>query len=324
MNFISVRRALTIISVILVALGVWITALRAGWLSDDYATLRQRYGGPPSQFITIDGTELHVRDEGTGPVVVLLHGSIVSLREWDPVVDRLKSRYRLVRFDWPPYGLSQPDPRNEYSTARDVALLQGLVEHLNLAPFTLVATSNGGNIALEYAARHPDRVKALALSVLPIERPSQTRAVDARIRILDWFHQRFLPDYHSKYWFRLILEDTTPPGFVPPKTLVDTMHDFNNLPGAAQRQRTYIASNTKLFKTTDVGAVASRITVPVLLQWCERDTVISQNADQTVARFTRAPVTLVRYPKFGHFPMWEDPDLFTADLGKFLEKVNPL
>ena len=92
--------------------------------------------------IAIDGTELHVRDEGAGPVVVLLHGSIVSLREWDPVVDRLKSRYRLVRFDWPPYGLSQPDPRNEYSTARDVALLQGLVEHLNLAPFTQIGRAH--------------------------------------------------------------------------------------------------------------------------------------------------------------------------------------
>jgi pimeloyl-ACP methyl ester carboxylesterase len=322
MTFASIRRALTIIGIALLIFGGWIATLRAGWWSDDYATLRARYGGPPSQFITIDGTELHVRDEGSGPVVVLLHGSIVSLREWDPVVERLKSRYRLVRFDWPPYGLSQPDPRNEYSTARDVALLQGLVEHMGLDQFTLVATSNGGNIALEYAAQHPERVRALALSVLPIERPSQTRAVDARIRALDWFHQRFLPDYHSKYWFRLILEDTTPAGFVPPQILIDTMHDFNNLPGAAQRQRTYIASNTKLFKTTDVGAVASRITAPVLLQWCEQDTVISQSADRTIARFTQAPVTLVRYPQFGHFPMWEDPDLFTADLGKFLDKVN--
>lgn len=301
-----------------------IMALRAGLLATNYDDVKARFGGAPSQFITVDGVDLHVRDEGHGPVVVLLHGSIVSLREWDPVVERLKSRYRLVRLDWPPYGISKPDPNGNYSTARDVELLAGLVSKLAIDRFAIVATSNGGNIALEYAARHPEQVTSLALSVLPIERPSQTRAVDARIRVGAWFHDRFLPDYHSKYWFRMILEDTTPKGFVPPQILIDTMYAFNNLPGAAERQRAYIASNTRLFKTTDVGAVAGKITAPVLLQWCEQDTVISQSADRTVARFTQAPVTLIRYPQFGHFPMWEDPDLFTADLGKFLDHVSTL
>ena len=308
-------------AVLIFAVGLLVT-LRAGWWSGDYESVRAKYGGPPSQFVNVDGVDLHVRDEGSGPVVVLLHGSIVSLREWDPVVDRLKSRYRLVRLDWPPYGISKPDPKGEYSTARDVELLEGLVTKLGLERFAIVATSNGGNIALEYAARHPTKVRALALSVLPIERPSQTRAVDARLRAGAWFHERFLPDFHSKIWFRLILKDTTSPGFEPPQILVDTMYAFNNLPGAAARQRAYIASNTTLFKTTDVGAVAEKITAPVLLQWCDLDTVISQSADRTVARFTRAPVTVIRYPNLGHFPMWEDPDLFTADLGKFLAQVS--
>lgn len=316
------KKSLIAISTLLIAIEIIIGTMRVGWWSSDYETVRKKYGGPPSQFVNIDGAELHARDEGSGPVVVLLHGSIVSLREWDPVVELLKSRYRMVRLDWPPYGLSKPDPRGEYSTERAVALLDGLVTKLRLERFVIVATSNGGNIALEYAARHPEKVRALALSVLPIERPSQTRAVDPRIKAGIWFHERFLPDFHSKYWFRLILEDTTSPGFVPPQILVDTMYAFNNLPGATERQRAYIASNTKLFKTTDVGAVAAEISVPVLLQWCELDTVISQSAERTVARFTHAPVTLIRYPQLGHFPMWENPELFSADLGKFLDQVH--
>lgn len=315
------RIALALGAVILALLALVLT-MRAGWWATNLADARARSATPPSQFIEIDGVELHVRIEGQGPAVVLLHGSIVNLHEWGPVVDRLKSRYKTVRLDWPPYGVSGLDPSGVYTTARAAELLAGLVDHLKLDNFTLVATSNGVNVALEYYKNHPQRVRALALSVLPLERPSQTRQVDWRIRALGWFHNKFLPDYHSKYWFRMILDDTTPPDFVPPEDFVATIYDGNNLPGAAQRQREYIASNTRLFKTSDVGAVAGQVTVPVLIQWCVQDTVISQSAEQSVARFAQAPVTLINYPQFGHFPMLEDPDLFAKDLTLFLDKVN--
>jgi pimeloyl-ACP methyl ester carboxylesterase len=315
------RIGLVAVLVLLAASGL-VATMRAGWWATDLESARARHAGPPSQFVRVDGVELHVRDEGTGPPVVLLHGSIVNLHQWDPVAERLRSRYRVVRLDWPPYGVSGPDPTGTYTTARAADLLAGLVDQLGIERFSLVATSNGVNVALEYNARHPGRIRALALSAPPLERPSQTRAVDWRIRALGWFHNRFLPDYHSKYWWRMILRDTTPPGFSPPDEYVEQMYDMNNLPGAAQRQRGYIASNTRLFQTTDVGAVAEKVTAPVLLQWCEQDTVISQSAERSVARFTNAPVTLIRYPQFGHFPMWEDPDLFTRDLAAFLERTS--
>lgn len=312
------RLAVALGAAVAAAAAALLLAARAGAFATDLARARALHAGPPSQFRRVDGVELHVRDEGQGPVVVLLHGSIVNLHEWDPVVGRLKARHRVVRLDWPPYGLSGTDPRGVYTTARAAELVAALVDDLKLEPFTLVATSNGANVALEYVARHPDRVRALALSVLPLERPSQTREVDWRIRALRWFHVRLLPDWRSRTWWRLILEDTASPGFVPDEAFVDSIYQANNLPGAAQRQREYIASNTKLFQTTDVGAVAAKVTVPVLLQWCELDTVISQGAEKSVARFANAPVKLVRYPDLGHFPMWEDPDRFTADLAAFI------
>ena len=317
------RLAWCLAAVVVVSLVVLAT-MRAGLWNTEYASVRARYATPPSVFKRVDGVDLHVRDEGSGPTVVMLHGSILNLHEWDLVVERLRARFRIIRVDWPPYGISSPDPSGVYTTARAADLLAGLVDSLALDSFSLVATSNGANIALEYNARHPGRVAALALSVLPLERPSQTRKVDRRIQAMSWFHEKLLPNYHSKLWYRLILEDTTSPGFVPPDVLVDMMYDMNNLPGATQRQREYIASNTRLFKTTDVGAVAEKVTVPVLLQWCELDTVISQTAERSVARFTNAPVTLIRYPQLGHFPMWENPTLFSTDLARFLEAARRL
>jgi pimeloyl-ACP methyl ester carboxylesterase len=297
-------------------------SLRLGLWNTSYAAMKAKYAGPPSVFMTVDGVPMHVREEGRGPLVVMLHGSIVSLHEWDPVVERLKARYRIVRIDWPPYGVSGPDPKGVYTTKRAADLVSGVVDGLHLPPFDLVSTSNGVNVALQYAADHPDHVKAMAFSIPPLERPSQTRKTDPRIVRLGKFFAAWLPNYHPKFWYRLIVKDTTAPGFQPPPALIDMIYDMDNLPGAAARQAAFLAANATLFRTTDVGAVAGTVHVPVLIQWCSLDTVISQSAGASVARFTRAPVQLITYPDVGHFPMWEDPDRFSADLGRFLDRVE--
>lgn len=318
------RIAVVALLAIVAVLGATYATMRAGWWNTDIDTVRARWAGaPPSRFVTVDGVPLHVRDEGRGPVVVMLHGSILNLHEWDMVADRLKGRYRIIRLDWPPYGVSGPDPSGTYSTARAAALLSGLVDQMKLGKFALVSTSNGANVALEYNARHPEHVGAMAFSILPLERPSQTRKIDWRIGWMMWFHTRFLPNWHSHAWYRLILEDTTPDSFTPTRAMVDMMYDMNNLPGAVTRQKAYIDSNTRLFKTMDVGAIAGKVTAPVLLQWCGYDTVISQGPEASVRRFTHTKVDLVRYPDVGHFPMFEIPDRFSADLGGWLDRVMP-
>ncbi len=197
---------------IVLLLGGFVT-LRAGWWATDPAEAIARNATAPSKFITVDGVPLHYRDEGSGPVLLLLHGSIVNLRQWDPVVERLQDRFRLVRLDWSPYGVSGPDPTGVYSTPRAAELVAGFVAALDLPPFTLVATSNGGNVALEYARRHPQRIQAMAFSILPLERPSQTRHVPWHMKSLSQFHARFLPDWRSRTFFRWVIDTTTPPDF---------------------------------------------------------------------------------------------------------------
>ena len=311
---------------VLLVLGAGIVALRAGWGATDRAQVAAHWAAPPSRLVMIDGVPIHVRVEGPAgkeaPVVVMLHGSIVNLHEWDLVAQRLRASYRVVRFDWPPYGLSGPDPKGNYTTARAADLMDGLMRALGHDHFIVAATSNGSIVALEYNRRYPGHVSAMAFSMLPLELPSQTRKADWRIKALVAFHQSVLPGWRSHLFWRLVLKDTTPPGFTPSDEMVDQIYDMNNLPGALERQARYLAATTKLFKSTDLGAVAQSVRVPVLLQWCDYDTVISQSADASMKRFTHTKVELIRYPQLGHFPMWENPDLFTRDLKAFLDRVS--
>lgn len=318
------RAILGALAALLLAGGASVLALRAGWGDSDRAAVTARWAGAPSKFVTVDGVPLHVREEGPvgAPAVVLLHGSIVNLHEWDEVAARLKDRYRVVRFDWSPYGLSGPDPTGVYSTPRAAQLMDGLMKALGHERFVVVATSNGANVGLEYNRAYPGHVTAMAFSMLPLERPSQTRKVDWRLQAMGWFHKNLAPNWRPKEFWRLMFEDTTPPPFTPTQGMVDQVHDMNNLHGALARQAQYIQANVKLFKTTDVGAVAEAVRVPVLLQWCAYDTVISQGAEASVKRFTNTKVELITYPQLGHFPMWENPDLFTRDLKAWLDRVS--
>ena len=319
----AMRKAGLSLAVLVAAALLGYLALRAGAGAIDPADARRHNAAPPSRFVTVDGVPLHYRDEGEGRVLLLLHGSIVNLHEWDLVVEQLKGRFRLVRVDWPPYGVSGPDPTGVYSTPRAAELVAGLVAALDLPPHVVVATSNGANVALEYARRHPQRIEAMAFSILPLERPSQTRHVPWHMKWLARFHDRLLPDWRSRTFWRWVLQTTTPPSFEPTAAMIEPIYQANNQPGALERQRQYIAANTRAFKTRDVGAVAGEIRVPVLLQWCGFDTVISQGAAPPVARFTGTPVTLVQdlieYPEVGHFPMWEIPARFSEDLARWVD-----
>jgi len=316
---IVVKAVAMLLLVLALAFLAWFVPAKLGWFASDRQAMVARYADAPSQFVTVDGVPMHVRIEGHGPAVLMLHGTGVNLHEWDPLAARMKARYTVVRMDWPPYGLSGPVDPKGYSTARAAQLVGMVLDKLKFDKIAVVATSNGSNVALQLNANNPARITAMAFSILPLERPSQTRKVDWRIKQALAFHEAWLPEYHPRWYYRLIFYDTSHPGWQPPEFLSQMMYDMSNLPGAIPRQKQYLASNVVLFKTTDVGAIAGKVRAPVLLQWCERDTVISQGPEASVKRFTGTTVDLIRYPNVGHWPMWEIPDRFAADILKFLD-----
>jgi len=320
-----IRRTLRVaglaLGVLLLGFLAWLGAARAGWLDSDRATMVARYAAPPSRFITVDGVPMHVRVEGQGFPVLMLHGSNQNMQQWDRVVERLRDHYQIIRVDWSPYGLSGADPTGNYTNARAAQLVGGVLDALKVGKVAVLSTSNGANVALQLNADRPNRIAALSFSILPLERPSQTRTIDWKIRAALAFHENILPYHHPKFYYRWILEDTSHPGWQVPDDAVQLAYDMANLPGVIPRQKAYIASNVKLFKTTDVGAIAATVTAPTQLVWCDLDTVISQGPETTTRRFTNTKVDVVRYRDVGHWPMWEQPDRFSRDVKAFLDRT---
>ena len=62
-----------------------------------------------------DGARVAYREAGTGRPLALLHSKLLSHREWEPLVEELSDRFRLILPDLPLHGDSEDRPRHPYS-----------------------------------------------------------------------------------------------------------------------------------------------------------------------------------------------------------------
>jgi pimeloyl-ACP methyl ester carboxylesterase len=116
-----------------------------------------------SSYCSVAGIRVRYVREGTGPTVVLLHGSGSSLDAFDSVARLLRDRCEVVRIDLPGFGLTGPRPDRDYRIGAYTHFLDALLGQLSIGSAVLVGNSLGGNIAWQYTLDFPDRVRGLVL-----------------------------------------------------------------------------------------------------------------------------------------------------------------
>ncbi|HEX6652956.1 MAG TPA: alpha/beta hydrolase [Thermoleophilaceae bacterium] len=100
---------------------------------------------------------------GTGPPVVLCHGTPWSSRLWGPVADALSSDHTTYVWDMPGYGESSKDPNHRVSLDVQGELLHHLLDHWELDAPHVIAHDYGGAVALRAHLLHGSRYASLAL-----------------------------------------------------------------------------------------------------------------------------------------------------------------
>jgi pimeloyl-ACP methyl ester carboxylesterase len=103
-------------------------------------------------------------DDGTGPVVVGLHG-LSATRRYIVMGSRALERggHRVVLYDARGHGSSAPSDTRDYSYPALAGDLMAVLDALDLDRITLVGASMGAHTAARFALEHPDRVAALAV-----------------------------------------------------------------------------------------------------------------------------------------------------------------
>jgi pimeloyl-ACP methyl ester carboxylesterase len=113
----------------------------------------------------INGRHLNIETYGpdNGPPVVFLHHGLGSTLSWYGQIPMfVEAGYRVIVYDRWGYGQSEPRHYlNVPSFTDDLADLGETLECLNIEPSTLIGHSDGGTIAIYYAAQNPEKVTAL-------------------------------------------------------------------------------------------------------------------------------------------------------------------
>src|SRR3954469_4501214 len=114
------------------------------------------------QEISLHGQSVTYRTAGSGPVLLLLHGITNSSETWEPAVDALASRFRIIAPDLLAHGHSAR-PRGHYSLGAHASGVRDLLSALDVNRATVVGHSLGGGVAMQFAYQFPERCERLVL-----------------------------------------------------------------------------------------------------------------------------------------------------------------
>ncbi|WP_435418208.1 alpha/beta hydrolase [Parerythrobacter aurantius] len=283
----------------------------------DGAAMRAKYGAPPSQFVKLaNGITVHLRDEGPrdAPAIILLHGSNADLHTWQPWVDRLKDRYRVIRYDQRGHGLTG-NVTGGYDADAFAADALAVADTLGLDKFVLAGNSMGGANAARFAMLHPDRLSGLVLvdaGGAPVKREGGGNLAFTVLRmpvigsVASQMMQRPLVE-------RSLRQSVANQSVVTPET-IDRYWELARYPGNREATRERFSLPWTSFTAEQVRA----ITVPTLVMWGEEDSLIPFAAAGWFMQ-QLPDAKLVSYPGIGHIPMEEAPDRSAEDLRSWLE-----
>ncbi|MEV0360595.1 alpha/beta fold hydrolase [Nocardia sp. NPDC050697] len=134
-----------------------IESARPAWVDDALFPFESR-------FLEIDGHTVHYVDEGSGPVLLFLHGNPTWSFLWREVIVALRTDFRCIAVDYPGFGLSTAAPGYRYLPEEHAEVVTAFLGELALEGVTLVGQDWGGMIGLAAAQRRPGVVERLVLA----------------------------------------------------------------------------------------------------------------------------------------------------------------
>jgi pimeloyl-ACP methyl ester carboxylesterase len=250
----------------------------------------------------VQGNEIEIRQAGSGPPLVLLHGSY-GWWGWEPVLDTLARRFTVFAPSLPGFGRSPRAPGVD--SVDDLAYwLLDLAPDLETYPMRVVGFGLGGWLAAEAAVRCPHAVERLVLvdSVGIKVSDRETRDIEDPFILVGEAQQAMLWADPSENQVPLPY-----PGMEP--GLLEVM--LRNQESALLYGWKPYMHNPKLAQRLH------RITAPTMVVWGSKDRIVRPDYGRELAR--RIPqARFVEIPNAGHYPHREQADAFVLAIADFL------
>jgi pimeloyl-ACP methyl ester carboxylesterase len=235
-------------------------------------------------------------DEGNGEPLVLLHGLFGALSNWEWVVNKFSTNYRVIIPLLPIYEM--PIKKAGLDALTD--FVEGFVSMMVIDKMNLIGNSLGGHVALIYTLRHPEQIERLVLTGSSGLFENTMGGSFPKRGSYDYIKERVAYTFYDP-------EKAT-------KELVDEVFETTKSIPKCMR----IVAIAKSAQRHNMATEITRITAPTLLVWGLNDTItppiVAHEFDKLI------PNTTLRFiDKCCHAPMMEQPEEFNEILEAYLK-----
>ncbi|MCK5823837.1 MAG: alpha/beta hydrolase [Ichthyobacteriaceae bacterium] len=238
-------------------------------------------------------------DKGEGQPIILLHGLMGGLSNFDAVIENLsKDGYRVIAPELPIYNL----PLLKTNVKNLTNHVNDLIDYLNLENVVIVGNSLGGHIALLFAKNHPEKIRGMVLTGS------------------SGLYENSMGDTYPKRGDYDYIKTKTEEVFYDPKMatkeLVDEIYDTVNDRNKAIR----ILSIAKSAIRHNMAKDITKMNLPTCLIWGDSDTVTPPEVAKEFDKLM--PNSELHWvEKCGHSAMQERPEEFNRILDAWMNKT---
>lgn len=238
-------------------------------------------------------------EQGSGEVLVLLHGLFGNLTNFRETVAHFAAKYRVIVPFLPLYTL----PLRSSNLSGMLEFLEQLLEDLKITSCTLLGNSLGGHLALIYALKHPEKLQGLILT--------------GSSGLFEKAFGEALPRRSDYDYIKTKTEQTFFNPICASKELVDEVFEVVNNRDKALR----VLSLAKSAMRHNLRSELARLKMPVLLIWGKNDTITPAFVAEEFHKLI--PQSQLQWiEECGHAAMMEQPDLFNKLLERFMRSIT--
>ncbi|WP_316745816.1 alpha/beta hydrolase [Pedobacter gandavensis] len=250
------------------------------------------------KYEVIDEDGFKYIEAGKGEPLVLLHGLMGELSNWEPTIDHFKEKYHVIVPILPLYEL----PILTLGVKSLSKYVHRFLKYKKLNQVVLIGNSLGGHIGLVFTAAHQEYVKALVLT--------------GSSGLYENAFGGSFPKRENRDYIKEKVQYTFYDPAIATEELVDEVYKSVN-----DRSRVIrILALAKSAIRHNMSKELSRITIPVSLIWGKQDKITPPEvAEEFHELLPNSELNWV--DQCGHAPMMERPEVFNEYLEKFLNRI---
>lgn len=266
---------------------------------------------------SVNGVTIYYEVHGSGFPLVWSHEFGGAHDSWTPQIKHFERGYQVIVYNnrgYPPSGVPHGD--EHYSQDRLVEDLHGLLEHLGLSRAFVGGLSMGGNVALNFGLRYPDKCAGLIVAGAGTGSTNPTRFAAETAALAERLEREGIEGWAGEYAegpTRIQFKRKNPEGW---RVFRDSLLK-HSADGSARIIRNVQGKRPSVFSLEDG---LRNLQVPTLIIAGDEDDPCVEPS--VFMKRTIPNSGLVFFPQTGHTVNLEDPDRFNREVEGFLSAVE--